>query len=93
VSVAARDDVDLRIALSELAAGREMLADAHAMLDRRDRFEATKVAIARLALAARAIDEVVDRGTPKTKPKPLTTNSDSEEHHNERPNWRGSRNP
>lgn len=62
-SPAGRDDGELGLAVRELVAAREMLMAAHAISDRRDRSEALKVAIARLALASRAIDDVVDRHT------------------------------
>ena len=58
---AAVDDADLRLAARELGAAREMLAAAHRIEERRERTEAIKVAVGRLALAARAIDTVVDR--------------------------------
>lgn len=54
------DDVDLRVAIDELRAGRAMLAAA-AALDKRERTEARKVALAKCALAARMVDEVVAR--------------------------------
>lgn len=54
------DDTDLRLAIDELSAGRAMLAEAYA-LDKRERTEARKVAIAKIKLASRMIDEVVDR--------------------------------
>jgi hypothetical protein len=55
------DDSELRIAVAELAAGRELLRAAHEIAEPRERLEALRVAVGRLALASRAIDEVVDR--------------------------------
>jgi predicted GNAT family N-acyltransferase len=55
------DDVDLRFAARELAAARAALLVAHAIVERRERTEAIKTSIGRLALASRAIDQVVGR--------------------------------
>ncbi len=60
-SLAVTDDRDLRFAARELEAARGALAAAHAIAYRFDRDEAIQVAIAKLALASRAIDEVVER--------------------------------
>jgi hypothetical protein len=60
---AGRDDSELGLAARELTAAREMLKAAHTVPDQRERREALKVAVARLALASRAIDDVVDRHT------------------------------
>lgn len=64
LSLAGLDDVDLRFAARELADAHKMLMDAYALADRCERAEAIKAAIAKLGLASRQIDEVVDRRTP-----------------------------
>lgn len=59
------DDHDLKIAVGELAEGRLMLKRAHEAYEgrppTRDEQQAVKVALGRLALASRQIDEVVIR--------------------------------
>lgn len=57
------DDHDLRLALDELLAGREALRVAYeiSVWRREQRREAIAAAVAKLALASRAIDEVVER--------------------------------
>lgn len=64
-SHAGADDAALKFAARELGEAHEMLIAAHAMGDRRERAEAIKAAVGRLALASRQIDEVVERRTKK----------------------------
>lgn len=61
VSPAVLDSRDLDLAMRDLVDGREALAAAHQITDHRERREALKVAVGKLALAARWIDDVVDR--------------------------------
>lgn len=58
---ASRDDADLRLAAGELATGRALLAMAHQIVDRRARRDAFVAAVAKLQLAARALEDVIDR--------------------------------
>lgn len=62
-SPAAADAVDLRFAARELEEARAALAAAHELVEPRARREAVKAAIGKLALASRAIDEVISRRT------------------------------
>lgn len=58
------DDTDLALAVKEIVAARAMLAEAHRIDEgrkSRTRREAVATAVAKLALASRAIDEVVLR--------------------------------
>ena len=64
-TAAGLDDGELALAARELAGARQALASAHALVDRRERREAVKSAVGRLALAARAIGTVVDRRSAK----------------------------
>lgn len=66
VPIAAQDDSDLRLALAELAVGREMLRQAHELFTNRigiasARRGALNEAVARLQLAVRMVDEVIER--------------------------------
>lgn len=58
---AAVDESDLKLAARELEGARETLIAAHAIADRRDRGEAIKTAVGKLALSSRAIMIVVAR--------------------------------
>jgi hypothetical protein len=58
------DDVDLRHAMAELARGREELRLAHEIDDRTARMASIRVALDKLALASRMIDDVVSRREP-----------------------------
>ena len=60
-SIAHADDIDLKLAARELADGRRALESAHALVDPGARRHAIKAALSKLALATRAIDEVIDR--------------------------------
>lgn len=52
---------DLRLAADELGAGREMLRAAHEIAATSERRTAIAAACAKLALASRQIDDVVER--------------------------------
>lgn len=62
---AGADAADLKLAARELEAGQKLLAAAYAITERRERAAAIAVAIGRLALASRFVDEVVCRRTAK----------------------------
>jgi hypothetical protein len=60
-TVEARHAVDVRIARSELEGALAMLADGPAIADPRARRENRRAAVAKIALAARALDDVLAR--------------------------------
>jgi hypothetical protein len=60
-SPAQHDATELRLAARELEAATEMLAAAHQVVDTHARREAIATAVAKLELASRTIDMVVDR--------------------------------
>ncbi len=55
------DRIDLALARTELDAGGAMLAAAHDVVDRRERREAMKAALSKLALANRMLTELINR--------------------------------
>lgn len=64
-SVASDVDVDLRLAVGELETGRARLREALELPDRRKRRDEIACVLGKLALARRALDQVIERLEPK----------------------------